>query len=500
MCLLVSGTALGEAAPYTFGQEGLRVYLPEDWQVLTPDNLSDKAEKIAELGTTGEALKSSFLSSGTLLEAFPPEGGQVDLRVQKLPDAVDAASVAAMSAAQKDAFLLEMARAGGFAHGAWSPDVPGFAVFQGTSSLQELPVQTMAYATVYYGQVYMAVSQVIGREPGPSDEAALRQAAASMLFLGAKHMPEPEPTPVPRATLAPVPETSPEPAQIRVNRDATPITLDFAPATAEVPWLTLTGVTAPNVPMRYYVNSVGYERFTSDKDGRFSVNVRELPKKGKNVIKIQARSDKGYGDISFTVNLAQTPVPLAVTPVQDAVEGSALTITGSTLPGAQVEVLAKGRTYEATVEADGGFSCDVKLGQLGENGLTVEASLSGRLHGEVKLSVIRVRSQEDEQAEFLKKVKDFSYEKLLQKPENYKDKPAKYQGKVLSLVNLDGQPLAVIAADGQNPVAVLCSDLYDLEVGREATLLCTLTGSLREVELDAGLTPVPEAKLVWLVK
>jgi hypothetical protein len=297
-----------------------------------------------------------------------------------------------------------------------------------------------------------------------------------------------------------VPEATPEPAEIRVNRDATPITLDFAPATAEVPWLTLTGVTTPNVPMRYYVNSVGYERFTADKDGRFSIYVRELPKKGKNVIKIQARSDKGYGDISFTVMLSQTPVPLAVTPVQDAVAGSGLTITGSTLPGAQVQVLGKGRTYEAIVEADGGFSCDVSLSRLGENELTVQASLAGRLHGEAKVSIVRVSSQEDDQAEFLKKAKDVSYEKLIQKPASYKDKPVKYQGKVLSLVNLDGQPFAVISAGGENPVAVLCDDLYDLEVGREATLLCTLTGALREVELPAGRTPVPEAKLVWLVK
>ena len=501
MCLLPAGPALGEPASYAFPREGLRLYLPGDWLVLSQSNLKDREQEIKDLGTTAEALAANFLNTGTLLEAFTPEGGQLRVQRQPRPEGFAATDAYLMTAEQREDFLLKMASAGGFAQGAWSQDLPEFAVFQGKASLQALPVATIAYATVRYGQVFSVSADIIGREPTEKDEAALYTAAASMLFLGTPLTSPPSASKAPQATLNLQPTPTPAPAEVRVQRDETYLTLDYAPSVAHTTRLTLTGATEPNTPMRYYVNGQGYERFTADSDGRFTCQVRSLPKAGKNVIAIHAIGDKGYGVVTFTVMLEQEKAPLALTPVTEEVAGDSVVITGAVLPGSTVQVLYRTKTYEARVKEDGSFSCKVNLPRLGENAYTVRASLAGYLRGEEKLTIMRVLGETDEQAAFQKQLKSIAYDKLCAKPENYKDSPVRFTGRVLSLSGKDGQPLAVILTEGDaNPVAVLCPDLYGLELNRQVVVLCTLTGAMREVSLSEGKAFIPEAKLNWLLQ
>ena len=500
LCLLPCSPALGENASYSFAQEGLRVYLPGDWQVLTLTNLADKAQEIQSLGTTAEALTSSFLDTGTLLEAYPAEGGQLRIQRNPLPESLDARDAFSMTAEQKESFLLEMARLGGFAHGVWSQDLPEFAVFMGSTSMQSLPVQTITYATVRYGQVYTVSADIIGREPTDKDEAALKTAASAMLFLGTQETPPPEVSQAPQATLDLTPAPTPEPAEIRVQRDETNLTLDYAPSVSKTTKLTLTGVTEPNISMRYYVNGQGYERFKSDDQGRFTCLVRDLPKAGKNIVAIHAIGDKGYGVVAFTVVLEQEYAPLAVTPLTQGVAGDSVLLTGAVLPGGDVQIIHRTKTYDATVNGDGSFVCEVELPRLGENAFTVRASMTGYMKKDEKLTIVRILSEADERAAFQKKLKHVAYDKLTERPESYKDAPVKYQGRVLALWGQSGQPLAVIATeDGTNPVAVLCTSLHGLELNQEVAVLCTLTGALREAALPGGTSMMPEARLNWIL-
>jgi hypothetical protein len=64
MCLLPLSPALGETASYSFPEEGLRLYLPGEWQVLTTYNLKDHEQEIKTLGTTMEALPRNTAKSG----------------------------------------------------------------------------------------------------------------------------------------------------------------------------------------------------------------------------------------------------------------------------------------------------------------------------------------------------------------------------------------------------------------------------------------------------
>ena len=500
MCLLPFSAALGETASYSFPEEGLRLYLPAGWQVLTLSNLKDHDQDIKALGTTEEALISSFQATGTLLEAFPADGGQIRVQMQPLPEGFSAQDAYLMTAEQKDDFLLKMAGAGGFVNGAWSGDLPEFAVFRGNTSIQSLSVQTIAYATVRYGKVFTVSADFIGREPTQADEAALNTAAASILFLGAQITPAPSATPEPRNTMNIQPTPTPAPAEIKVQRDETKLTLDYVPSTVKTAKMTVTGVTEPNTPLRYYVNGQGYERFTSDSDGRFTCNVRELTKKGKNVVTIYAIGEKGYGVVAFTVILEQERAPLTVTPMAQGVAGGSAVITGAVLPGSTVTVLYHAKTYDAAVLEDGSFACEVGLDKLGENNFTVRAILDGYLKGEEKLTVIRIRSELDEQEAFQKKLRRIDYGKLTAKPASYKDSNVRFEGLILSLSGQNGQPLAVIAAEGNaSPVAVLCTDLIGLELNQPAVMLCTLTGTMREVTLGGVLQSIPEARLNWLL-
>ncbi len=501
LCVSLGGTALGEGASYTFSDKGVRFYLPDSWQVLTPANLEEKQAEIQKMGTTAQALSADFQASGTLLEAFPPAGGQIRVQCLAKPEGIDAMDAFAMTPGQKDAFLLQMAREGGFNHGVWSDTVPEFAVFRGSTVLQTLSVQTIAYATVRYGQLYTITAEIIGREPTPADEEALSEAASSLLFLGAQAAPSKAAEPPVQATLEPLPAGTPAPAEVKVQRDETYLTLDYAPSTTHQSSFTLTGQTEPNTPMRYYINSTGYERFHADADGRYTVEIRNLPKAGKNLVAIYAIGEKGYGVVTFSVMLDQAKVPMAVTQLPQGVEGDQALITGAVPPGASVQVLYRTKTYDAQVAEDGSFTCLVELQRLGENLFTVRAAQNGYLRNDQKLTVTRLPSDVDKQQAFAKTVKNVSYEKLVAKPQSYTDTPVQLKGQVLTLSGQNGQPLAVVATEnGQNPVAVLFADLNGIELNQEAAMLCTLTGAVREVSLPGGMkATLPEARLNWLL-
>ncbi len=500
LCISVCGFAIAENTSYSFAHEGVRFYLPTDWQVLTPENLDSKQHVIQKMGTTPQALAASFSSSGTILAAFPEQSGQIQVQRHEKPAEIEGNDIYAMTTEQKDNFLLQFARSGGYAHGAWSPELPEFAIFRGSTTVQTMSVQTIAYATVRYNKLYTITVEIIGREPTAQDEAVLFQTASSLLFLGAQWTPQPSLTPAPMATLAPIPSRTPAPAQVRVQRDETQLTLDDAPSVVETSSFTVSGSTEPNTSMRYYVNDTGYERFTSDDQGRFTFTVSRLPKDGKNIIDVYAIGEKGYGVVSFTVVFNQTKAAMAVTQFEQGVAGSSAIVTGSVKPGASVQVLYRSKIYDADVAEDGTFSSMVDLPRIGENIYTVRATMPGYLRNDQKLTIIRLPSEADEQEAFQKKVKKVAYEKLAADPDKYKNAPVQYQGKILALSGNNGQPMAVIAADGgQNPVAVLCTDLHGLELDQEVIMLCTLTGSKREVSLAGGIVTVPEAVLHWVL-
>ena len=396
--------------------------------------------------------------------------------------------------------MLQMARAGGFAHGVWSDKLPEFAVFRGSATIQTLSVQTIVYATVRYNQLFTITAEIIGREPTQADEDALGETASALLFLGEQAASQATQEPLPQATLPPAPEGTPAPAQVKVQRDETPLTLDYAPSVTHLDSFTLSGQTEPNTPMRYYINGIGYDRFSADADGRYTIEIRSLPKTGKNLIAIYAIGDKGYGVVGFSISFEQMKVPMAVTRLTQGIEGAQALITGTALKGSAVQVLYRNKAYDAQMAEDGSFTCLVDLPKLGENLFTVRATQEGYLRCDEKLTVIRLPSDVDKQESFIKSVKNIAYEKLIAKPESYANAPVQYVGQILFLSGQNGQPLAVIdTKNGQSPVAILCQDINGMELNQEVNVLCTLTGALREVSLPSGLSLIPEARLNWLL-
>ena len=500
LTLFFTCTAIAETASYNFSDKGVRLYLDSSWQVLTLSNLNSKTEEIQKMGTTAQALMANYQENGTLLEAFPSVGGQIRLQWGQKPAGIDASDAFAMTQAQKDAFLLQLAQSKGYEQGAWSGSVPEFAVFHTSSAIQTLSVKSIVYATVRYNCLYTVTVEIIGRDITQADEEVILDVVSSLVFLGAQAEPEATVEAQPKATLEPLPAGTPAPAEVKVQRDETPLTLDYAPSITHTSSITVTGQTEPNTSMRYYVNGQGYERFTADQDGRFSINIRTLPKSGKNQVAIYAIGDKGYGVVSFNVLLDQVNVPMTITPFEQGVEGGQALITGAVLPGASVQVLYRTTAYDAVVNQDGSFSCLVDLKKLGENLFTVRATMDSYLRKDEKLTIIRLPSDIDKQEAFLKSVKKVDDEKLAAKPEAYADVPMEYEGRVAFLTGQNGQPMVVVQSqDGQSPIAVLVDNLNGIELDENVHILCTLTGKSREVPLSSGTAAIPEARLNWLL-
>ncbi len=500
LCIVASVSAQAETASYSFTDKGVRIYLPSEWEVLTPANLEDQSATIQKMGTTREALSANFAETGTLLETFLPTGGQIRVQCAALPTGIQPVDAFAMTPGQRDAFLQQMVQVGGFDSGIWSDSNPEFAIFRGSTAIQTLSIKTIAYTTVRYGMLFTISQEIIGREPTQADEDSVSTVVSSLLFLGAPVVPQPTAEPFSQATLEPSPAGTPVPAEIKVQRDEVPLTLDYAPSVTNLSSLQLTGQTEPNTPMRYYVNGQGYERFTAGADGRFTVDIRNLPKDGKNLVAIYAIGDKGYGVVAFTVLLDKAKVPMAVTQLTQGIEGNQAMVTGTVQPGASVQVLYRNKAYDASVKSDGSFSSLVELPKMGNNQFTVRAALDGYLRNDEKLTIIRLPSDVDKQEAFLKAVKKVAYEKLVEKSESFLNIPVQYQGQVKYLSGLGGQPLAVIdTQSGQNLVAVLCDNLSGIELDQDVYMLCTLTGAMRVVSLPSGPATLPEARLNWLL-
>ena len=82
MLMLVASCALAQST-YVFPYEGIRYTQGSGETVLTQTNLDEHSALIASLGTTTDAILSSYMASGIVMEVIPQEGGQIAVSVAK---------------------------------------------------------------------------------------------------------------------------------------------------------------------------------------------------------------------------------------------------------------------------------------------------------------------------------------------------------------------------------------------------------------------------------
>lgn len=96
--LLLALPAQALAQAYSFPYAGVSLQTEEDWTLLTPDTLDERAEWLQSLGASVETVRADYAAAGTVWEVYLPDGAQVSLSVAQTEqteawDSIDRKSV-----------------------------------------------------------------------------------------------------------------------------------------------------------------------------------------------------------------------------------------------------------------------------------------------------------------------------------------------------------------------------------------------------------------------
>ena len=477
LCVAVF-TAANAESTLALDEIGLR-YTPAEGETLVTRE-SVTAQALSALGTDEATLSGVMARDGLYLIGLQTDGRQFTLSVEEKPDGVTGTDAASMSAAQKDAFLTELARIGGYGNASWQSN--GFALF--TSPLASaadaaLQYSSISLATLYLNRVYTFHMDIIGREQQQADIDLLLATANRTLLLGAKTSGQTAEDQVAETLTLPSTAVATQPAALTYSSQALALTLDPIAATIGVTQFVLSGTTVPNGSLRYIVNGDPSSRIKADENGAFRFTVPNLIGNTDNAIELTAFKDDQKTIVSFTVTVDWQLAPVVLAPIP-TVEGKSVTISGLALPSSSVE-LTKGRGAKSiSVGADGAFSTTLLLSRAGENSFTLQVQSAGYHRNDYSFTVTRTLSVDEALQTLTKKVRNPAYQKLVAKPSAYQDVVLQLSGTAQQLAYNSGSPSFILQGENGESYTVLCTDLLSVNEGAAVTLLGTLTGSLAD--------------------
>ncbi len=475
-CLVASSwvVALGEDSFYPFFDEELGIYLPSGWRAVTKNNMAEQGSFINKLGTTVKELEEGFNQQDILAIALSTKGTQFVLKSFIAPENWSFSAFTKGDQKQEEAFEEWVsAQYSQGNSGNWLGD----DVFVLQVADEVMPLVTHIYATYLGNRIFIWEVPVFDRSFTDEEEQEVLLALEGLTYLGHKEAESAKNTPAPLATLSPAASgPSPKPAQVKVTRDNTPIDLDYIPSLWESTLLPISGTTEPLAELRYYIGSVGHQRFTADEKGQFSVEVSGLSD-GKNTVSLQSVGKNGYGNVSFTLTVDRIPTPLVITPLQGEIAAKTYIITGTTLPGATLQAQGKQKSHETIADEKGHFSIEVALPRMGDNSFTLSSIAQGYRKHNQDVTLHRVEGEEEAIEAFLEKAITPDYEKALENPEINKDKAFDLTGTILRISSYKGQPAFIFKEEEQGQEYYVFADhLIDLLPGNFIRLLATFTG------------------------
>lgn len=454
---------------------GLR-YAAGDGEALATREGAD-ARVLTALGVDADTLHGAMIRDGLYLISILPDGWQFSLGVDEKPAGLACVNQAEMNAADKEVFLQQLARRGGYGSAAWKQD--GYALFSSSAEAQNggaLSYADLSLSTLYLDQVLTFRTELIGREAAQTDTDLLVAAAERTLRLGAKTQPAAEET-EPQTLTLPAVEVPSAPAAFTYGAQTCDLTLDPVAGTIGVTRFTLSGVTLPGAYLRYAVNGKTSSRITADDAGAFSVTVPNLNGDEQNAIRLTVYKGDQKTVVDFTVTVDWQLSPLVLETVGDIAQDE-VTLRGLTLPGATVKLTAGRGVGRITVGEDGAFTVTLRLTHLGENEFTLQAQAAGYHRNDVTLSVTRVESAADTIDRLQRLARSVPYEKLLARPAAYADRVVELGGTASKLRYQDGAPSFVLTTDSGDGYAVRCDNLLAVTQGMAIRLLGTLSGAV----------------------
>jgi len=459
---------------------GMR-YTPSQNELFVTRNQMD-AQALASLGTDSQTMLSSMVRDGLYLVSLLPDGRQFSLGISAKPEGVASGEYADMTAAEKEAFLTQIARKGGYGNAVWEKD--GYALFSSTAEAQgndTLSYADLSLATLYLNNVYTFRMDLIGRQAQQADIDQLLAAAGRTLRLGAQVKAADSTTDAVAETPLTLPATDVEsqPAKLTYAVQDCALTLDPIPDTLGVTRLALSGVTVPNGYLRYSVNGKNSSRIKADGQGAFNFVVPTLAGGTSNAIELTAFKGEQKTVVSFSVTVDWQLSPVALN-VPGTVTQDGVTVSGLTLPGSTVKLTQGRGNSSAAVGEDGAFSLTLVTTRAGANDFTLQVQAPGYHRNDYAFSITRAESGADAIARLQKKARVFDYSKLTARTAAYANKVVQLSGQVSSMSYADGVPRFVLTTDAGENYAVLCADLLHISQGAALNVLGTLNGTLSD--------------------
>lgn len=478
--------ALAQQTTYVFPYEGFRYTQNEGETVLTQTNLGEHAELFASLGTTQEAVLAGYMASGTVMEVFPEEGGQIAVSVVSAGDFADVQEMDSLSGERLEQFLAQFEDSGLYETCELTKTEPVCVRLTSSAMISSMPVYTLRYATLHLGQLYLLTQTIVGRECEPEDDVRTERVLHGMKLLGSRTEPTPSPTPAP----TPTPEPSPEPtpgvaAEIAAEGE---MSVEELPAYTRSHTLTINGTAQASAEVRVAVDGEIIAKTTAKRDGTFSVRAT-LPREGEMTLAVMTDEAERMFSLCYEKPAAELTI---LEPTDTVFTGTNVLIKGKAEPEATVYINGKGNNTNVKAGKNGVFSVRIFMNQEGTETFRLRTGPRGFAETETTITLTRVLTEKEKLAAFRQKMIDVSYASLTQNPAQYAGKNFVYRGKVVGFTDYDGIPCALVLVNNvatgvwKDPVWVLLDS--DMEVSENELFTFYLIGTDQTIPAEGQYT------------
>ncbi len=182
--LLLALPAQALAQAYSFPYAGVSLQTEEDWTLLTPDTLDERAEWLQSLGASVETVRADYAAAGTVWEVYLPDGAQVSLSVAQTEQTEAWDSMAFMTESEKEDFFLQYRHAP-YENLTWPEALPGYLRCDWTLQSGDTAVSFARLMTIRQGALYALTATGVGL-PLEALHAACQTVLEAMEYLGAR--------------------------------------------------------------------------------------------------------------------------------------------------------------------------------------------------------------------------------------------------------------------------------------------------------------------------
>ena len=496
--LLGIHSALAQEATYVFPYEGFRYTQKGNEIVFTQTNLDEHSERIAQLGTTKEAILASYMASGIVMEVIPEGGGQIAISVADAGAFADVKRMNELGGERLEAFRLQFEESGLYETCELTQTEPVCVRLMYAS----MPVYTLRYAMLHLGRLYMITQTIVGRAPEAGDDTRMADVLSGMKLLSTVSEPTPAPTPVPTPTPEPTPAPTPGVAEIISSTGA--ITVEGVPAYTNDPQLTLTGVTDPSVQVSVSVGGEHLGKTTSKKDGSFAIRV-SLPQEGEQTLAVMTDTAEAMFAVQYEMPSARL---IILEPTEQTFTGENAVIRGQTEPNATVYIKGKGINTNVKAGKNGVFSVRIEIEDERTETFELRAKAKDFAETTQSVTLTRVFTEREGIAKFRQKMSSVEYAALNRDPQKHQGVKFSMRGKVMEFTDYDGSPCALVCVDNASvgvwydPVWVVLTGDENLAVGNVATIYMTGEGLTLpaggQYNADGAETEAPVARAAYV--